>query len=99
MQKELNRGRKPPDVYVRAHHHAYDHAYHEIKSEEEGRGKVYCSHIYIVPARCGLSEYAQKGTQSEYLITDGCIAFEVESGKVTAHPLWRETDLRTEEAL
>ena len=99
MQREALRGRKPPEVYIRAHHHAYLHVQDEMRRVVDSKGEVWVSDLYIVPARCGLSEYAQKATQSEYLVYDGCVAFEIAGGKITAHPFWREVDLRTEETL
>ena len=96
MQKEINRRREPPRVYVRAH-------YHELIMETVRiRHDVgfYESDLVVVPSYCGLGDFAQQVTRSEYLITCGLIAIEIIGGKLhKIHAFWREQDLRTEEAL
>ena len=92
MQDCIARGKKPPDVILRAHRH-------ELVWITERYMNYTCEAIAL-PAYCGMTHYAQQATQSAFLLTCGLVALVLEDGQVTGvHPFAREVDLRTAEKL
>jgi hypothetical protein len=95
-QKEINRGRRPARVYVRGHYHELMWVTERIRTDKD----FYESDLIILPSYCGLSDFGQQVTKSEYLITSGMVALEIIGGELhKIHTFWREQDLRTEETL
>jgi len=96
MLKEILSGHTPPRAVIGAHFHTYKH---EMVEVEEG-GQLWKSDIYLCPAYCGMNHYAQRVTQSEFLLTCGLLAFVVEGGEIAFMKAFKRTvDLRTKETL
>jgi hypothetical protein len=88
----ITRGRTPPDVILRAHHHG-------LVWETVREGGYTCEAIAL-PSYCGMTHYAAQVTRSAYLLACGLVALVIEDGRlVDVRPFAREVDLRTEETL
>ena len=87
---------KAPDLYLRGHYHTF--VWETLRIRWQGE---WCEHhLIVLPSWCGMTEYARQSTKSEYEITNGLIALEVEGGElVNIHPLEKTLDLRTKESL
>jgi hypothetical protein len=92
MLEHLARGEDPPRLVVRGHYHHYIH--------ETVRVGQYVTDAFILPAYCGLGDYARQATHSSYVLYTGMAAIEIRDGDVgTIHDLHCEHDLRTREEL
>lgn len=88
----LTRGKRPPDVILRAHHHGLVH-------ETVREGGHTCEAIAL-PSYCGMTHYAAQVTRSAYLLACGLVALEIIDGRLAqVHTFAREVDLRTEREL
>jgi hypothetical protein len=96
MYDALADGEEPPDAITRAHRHLMRHETVRIHTK---RG-TFKTEAIILPSYCGLSGHARQSTQSDYRITTGMVAYEVEGGRLReVYPFWRMVDLRTRETL
>ena len=98
MMTDLGLGKKPADVYVRAHYHTF--IWETVRIEFDG--VLYTSHIVITPSYFGLSSHGRQATRSVPIQTHGCVAFEIVNGKLAGdgvYPFKETIDLRTEETL
>ena len=97
MLNELNAGRRPPSVVVRAHYHQW--IPHEALSIYSG-GELHQSIAILLPSLCGLTSHGRKVTRSMNTITLGCMAIEVIDGKIgRIQAFIRILDLRTKEEI
>ena len=96
MLTDLGLGRKPADVYVRAHYHTF--IWETVRIEFDG--VLHTSHIIIMPSYAGLGSYGRQATRSTPVQTHGCVAFEVIGGKLGGvYPFKKTLDLRMKETL
>jgi hypothetical protein len=86
-------GRETPQVIARGH-------VHQGIEPERVRIPGHVCEAVVCPSVCGMSPYAQKVTQSQYILTCGLTAAEIVNGEVLkVHTFWQELDLRTREAV
>lgn len=93
---DLNVGRTPPHIVLRAHKHeyTYGHAIHQVK------GTIWKLPGFIVPPYCFIGSHAQKATNSPSSMGVGTLALELVNGKLLEeHAFTHFVDLRTEEIL
>ena len=96
MMDEIQRGRVPPRIVLRAHYHQYVRETVRLQCGDT----EHVSDIVLTPAYCGLSEFAQQATRSAYMIGCGLVALEIADGRlVDICPMHRAVDLRREESL
>jgi len=96
MRDELDRGRKPPKIMVRAHYHTFVHE--TVRIQAGGVGHV--TEALVLPGYCGMTHYAVQATRSAYLLSCGMVAVEVVDGVLGQIVPFTETlDIRTEETL
>lgn len=89
-------GVEPAAAYVRFHHHV---GLHEVLSVDVG-GRPHLARLVVVPGYCGMTQYAQKVTQSVPYVVNGMAVLEFVAGElVKVHELNDATDLRIEELL
>jgi hypothetical protein len=92
MMKEMKNGKEPPALVVRAHYHDF--------ITEIVRVAQFESRLVITPSMCGMSDYANKSTKSEFEITNGLIAFEISGGIVSKpYEFTKTLDIRTKEEI
>ena len=92
MLREIQAGRKPADLYHRAH-------YHDLVIEEL-RVNGYKATLIVTPSYTFPGAWTKQATKSVYEVTNGMIALEIEDGKLREiHELIERTDIRTREAL
>ena len=95
--QDLTRGRRPPDVVVRAHYHTMTWITERVKV---GNGKYHTCEAFILPSYCAMTEHSLQSSRSEAIISNGLVAIEIEDGRVTeCRPIWRETDVRLQETI
>ena len=94
MERDLDNGNIPADVYVRSHYHTMAKATHY-----ERRGtRYYTSHIVVTPGYTGIDMYAKQGEQSKWEVTVGLVAFEISrTGAVAIREHFRILDFRKRE--
>ena len=94
LMAEALAGRQTPQVIARGHVH---------RGIEPERVRIPGGHVceaVVCPSVCGMSPYAQKVTQSQYILTCGLAAAEVVNGEVIkVHTFWHDLDLRTKAAV
>lgn len=96
MRTDLQQGKQPPVLLVRAHYHAYCH---ETVNLTFGDTEYKCE-AYILPSYCGATHYAIQATKSAYMLACGMLVAEFVDGKLVGqYPLHRALDLRQEEAV
>jgi len=88
MAKDFSVGKRPADVYIRAHRHVW---VHEVLDMALG-SEVVLSHITVLPSLCGMDEHSRQVTYSEPTLMNGLCAFSVV-------PFVTITDLRVEETI
>jgi hypothetical protein len=92
MLRDIQHGRRPPDLYHRAH-------YHEAVIEEL-RVNGYKSILVITPSYSFPGARTRQATASLSEIVNGMIVLEVEDGKLRdIHELTERTDIRTRETI
>jgi len=92
MMDCVTKGKKPPDVLLRAHRHEM------VWITERYQG--YTCEAIALPAYCGMTHFAVQVTQSSYMLTCGLVALVIEDNKlVGVYPFTRDIDLRTKETL
>jgi hypothetical protein len=85
-------GEIPPDLVLR--HHTHQKIYETVRMGN------YQSRILVVPSLCGLGDYGQKVSRSDFELTVGMFAFEIVDGKLKGElDLTTKLDLRTREKL
>jgi hypothetical protein len=75
MMNEIIKHQKPPDIYIRAHHH--------VPIIETMHINGFTSTIYLLPSLCTMDYHATKATQSQPYVTVGFRAQEITDGVVT----------------
>jgi len=94
--QDLIRRRDPPRVFTRAHQHAWRHA--PYCTMVDGAERQFDG--ILLPAWCGMQDYAYKVVRSAPWQAFGMVALEVVGGELAGvHPFTHELDLRTEECL
>lgn len=94
--KHLARHKRPPRYLFRYHYHDYwkEQVFYRNHEEE------FLTDFILVPGYCGFKEHGRQATRSEYILTSGMVAVEIIAGRVKeVRAFWKETDLRTKEAL
>jgi hypothetical protein len=92
MIREIKAGRKPPDLVLRAHYHAYVRVIQIIDDYE--------SMLVVSPSMCALSDHGHQATRSQHQVTNGIVAFEIVDGKIyKTHKLAKTVDIRTKETI
>ena len=95
MNQEIDMGNTPPRIVLRAH-------YHEAGWETDrifGK-RFWQSDILIIPAYCGITEFAKQVTKSTYMLACGIWGIEIIDGHVKEiRPFWRQIDTRRKEEL
>jgi hypothetical protein len=91
MMKDIIKGNKPPDVYLRGHVHTPVNVITSIRQHE--------SRLVICPSMCVMSGFARKITRSSPEVTNGIVLFRITKGTEISKPVFlTETlDLRTKE--
>lgn len=90
MYRDIFRGKAPPRVFQRAHHHVWCREWLEVERWE--------SDLVVCPSYCALGAYGHKATQSTPYQTHGCVAYEIRDGElIKVHKKVRTLDLRTKE--
>ncbi len=96
MMRDLSIGLEPAHVYLYAHYHTDIHEVLRIV----WNGRVYRSHLVVLPSWCGLGEYARKVTKSTPIIENGLYLFEINDGRVTVYDEFvSRFDTRVEQTL
>lgn len=96
MIDELMAGRRPADLYWRAHVHNWVRETVTVSIGELD----YTSTILITPSYCMVGEHGHKVTRSVGSITNGMAAVEIVNGKlVEIHRLTKTMDIRTRERI
>jgi hypothetical protein len=93
---DLNRGKEPPHLVLRAHKHEFTpgFALHHLD------GKVWELPGYIVPPQCFIGDHAQKVGNSPSSMGVGTLAFELIDGRLyQKHYFTHYVDLRTEDVI
>jgi hypothetical protein len=92
MLRDIEDGKRPPDLVMRAHYHSPVH-----ETLEQGHHK---SELYVVPSYCGLDDHSTQATQSIDRVTFGMLAIEIIDGKtIGEHRLYHTLDIRKREIL
>jgi hypothetical protein len=92
MWKDIEQGRRPPDLYLRGHVHA---PVDEVLKVGQFHGR-----LVVAPSMCGLGDYGRKATKSEWQICNGFMAFVIEGNKIVdTLELMQTVDIRTREVL
>lgn len=95
MLKELQNGRRPPSVLLRAHYHQW--IPHEALNIYFGE-VLYQTVGILLPGLCGLTGHGRRVTKSQSDITIGCVAIEVVDGAIgRVQTFLKVLDLRTKE--
>jgi hypothetical protein len=91
MMKDIIKGNKPPDLYLRGHVHAPVNIVTEVRQYE--------SRLVICPSMCVMSGFARKITKSSPEVTNGVVVFKItRDGNISKPKFITETlDLRTKE--
>ena len=55
--------------------------------------------MIVLPSWCGMTEYARQATKSEFELTNGLVAFEIDKGKLSIQPIVTTLDLRVRETV
>lgn len=96
MADEIDCGKTPPDLVVRAHKHQR----HEETVYKFANGNRYKTHGIIVPSYDLMSEYARQVTNSKSRVTNGMAAIEIVNGKILdVHWLTKTSDIRVKERI
>ena len=96
MMTELNWGRIPPQLYVRAHIHVDLVVCEYVKHGE----RWYKSYLVTVPSMCGIGCYERRAIKNLSRATNGMTVIEILDNKVWEIHQWHDTvDLRFEEQL
>lgn len=94
MERELESGRQPADLYLRGHIHT---PVNEVVSKWQDNRWVE-SRILVAPPLCGLSNFARQVMRGIFQVTFGAVLIEIEHGKPqTPYFLTRTIDIRTKE--
>lgn len=92
MYKSVMGGEDPADLYLRGHVHA--------PVDEVVRVGKHVGRLVICPSMCGLGDYGQQATKSEWQICNGFMAFVIENGKIVdTLDLTQTIDIRMREEL
>jgi hypothetical protein len=92
MLRDIQDGKRPPDLVLRAHYHSPAHEYLEQSNQ--------ASELYVVPSYCGLDDHSTQATQSIDRVTFGMLAIETVDGKIVGrHKFYHSIDIRKREAL
>ena len=95
---EWKAGEYPSRLYVRAHYHSW---VRETIHDSFG-GRPGSFDLIVLPRMAGMSEFARQVTQSEYRVTNGIVALEIdqERGDLCQIVPFKQTkDQRTRETL
>ena len=93
---EMRQGRKPPDLYVRAHIHVNLMATYTY----EWQGQWHETRLITVPSMCGVGCYARQTVINLKSVTNGMIVVEMRDGRFYDTYRWTDTqDLRYEEVI
>jgi len=96
MMHEIAFGNRPCDLYLRGHIHTY---IKEVLWMEYGE-KEYESMLVITPSMCMLGAFGTQVTRSQFLITNGLIAFEIINNRIlNVFRLMDTIDIRTKECV
>lgn len=96
MMTELNWGRTPPQLYVRAHIHIDLIATEDVKHN----GKWYQSKLITVPSMCGIGCYERRAVKNLSRLINGMTVVEVRDDRIYDIHQWHDTsDLRFEERI
>jgi hypothetical protein len=96
MMQEINAGKKPPRLVVRAHYHEEIEETLIVKSN----GNRNKSTLIITPSFTFIDDYARKAVKSPSRITHGMIMVELVDGEILRIvPLTKTIDIRTKEIL
>lgn len=96
IEDEIDFGNAPPHLVIRADYHTYVEEF----LSKFFRGIRYKSWLTILPALCGMSDYARKATKSTAKITIGMCFYEIVNGKILdIYPAFQTLDIRTKEVL
>jgi hypothetical protein len=96
MHTELGYGRRPPDLYVRAHIHVDLIACEHVKHGD----KWYHSYLITVPSMCGVGCYEYRAVRNLSRITNGMTVIEIVDNHIWDIHQWHDTmDLRYMETL
>jgi len=96
MLTELQDGKEPPKLVLRAHYHTY------IREQVnmEWCGKQFTSTIVLSPSMTFINNYARKQQRSPSRITHGIIVFEIHDGELLkVIPMKKTIDIRSKEIL
>ena len=93
---EMRAGRKPPDLYLRAHIHVDLMATYAY----EWRGQWHETRLITLPSMCGVGCYARQTIINLKSVTNGMVIVEVRNDRFYAAHRWTDTqDLRYEEVI
>lgn len=92
MMREIIAGRKPPDLYHRAHYHEPVIEWLKVNGFE--------SHLIITPSYSFPGAWTRQATKSINEVVNGMMVLEIEDGKLlNIHELIERTDIRTKERI
>jgi hypothetical protein len=97
MLNDLDHGKVPPRLIMRAHFHQY---IPPVDYRIERNGKEYMSTLVICPSFTFVDAFTRQVAKSPAYVTHGMIVVEIVNGKVTETvPMKRSIDIRTREIL
>ena len=92
MQREIMRGRKPPELVLRGHYHT---PVYELL-----RMQGFTSELYVLPSWSMFNDHATQATQSQNEIAHGLNVYVFENGvKTETHEFHSKLDIRSVEVL
>lgn len=90
MMKEMLKGNKPADLYLRGHIHVPVNVITNVREHE--------SRLIVCPSMCVMSGFARKATKSGHSVANGMVLFKVSNGQLSKPKfVIEELDLRTKE--
>lgn len=96
MMRAIMAHKAPPRIVARGHYHSLVTEVLTIRANST----KYVSDLLILPAYCGMGEFAHKATRSLNQITNGMLVAEIIDGELgQIHELVRSLDIRTKEEL
>jgi len=96
MMRSIMNGKKPPDLFLRAHFHTFSE---ETLSIHVGDDDI-TSQIVLTPSYMLMTDFARRVTRSASTVTNGLVVFDVDDGSITRWKRYTKTvDIRTKENL